>query len=69
LLPDGAVATPMAPQECIDVPGAEAIDSLVIWLWNESRRISPSVTMSSPAASWRETASSTARSSMDLNWA
>jgi transcriptional regulator with XRE-family HTH domain len=23
----------------------------VIWLWNESRRISPSVTMSSPAAS------------------
>src|SRR6266478_9582318 len=27
-LPDGAVATPMAPQECIDVPGAEAVDSL-----------------------------------------
>src|SRR5262249_15212407 len=41
----------------------------VIWLWNESRRISPSVTMSSPAASWRKTASSTARSSVDLNCA
>src|ERR1700738_3416081 len=27
-LPDGAVATPMAPQECIDVPGADAVDSL-----------------------------------------
>src|SRR6266436_1536970 len=27
-LPDGAVATPMAPQECIDVPGAEAGDNL-----------------------------------------
>src|SRR5258707_10500762 len=27
-LPDGAVAMPMAPQECIDVPGAEAVDSL-----------------------------------------
>src|SRR6516225_2551775 len=41
----------------------------IIWLWKESRRISPSVTMSSPAASWRETASSTALSSMDLNLA
>src|SRR6266702_4008633 len=27
-LPDGAVAMPMAPQECIDVPGAEAVYSL-----------------------------------------
>src|SRR6266480_3768839 len=27
-LPDGAIAMPMAPQECIDVPGAEAVDSL-----------------------------------------
>src|SRR5260370_42696703 len=27
-LPGGAVATPMAPQECIDVPGADAVDSL-----------------------------------------
>src|SRR5437870_10671041 len=27
-LSDGAVAMPMAPQECIDVPGAEAVDSL-----------------------------------------
>jgi hypothetical protein len=27
-LPDGAVAMPMAPQECIDVPCAEAVDSL-----------------------------------------
>jgi hypothetical protein len=27
-LPDGAVAVPMAPQECIDVPGTEAVDSL-----------------------------------------
>src|SRR3984893_17364071 len=27
-LPDCAVAVPMAPQECIDVPGAEAVDSL-----------------------------------------
>src|SRR5262245_3491126 len=28
LLPAGAAAMPMAPQECIDVPGAEAVDSL-----------------------------------------
>src|SRR5262249_9204055 len=28
LLPDCAVAMPMAPQECIDVPGAEAVDRL-----------------------------------------
>src|SRR5215813_7974909 len=27
LLPDGAVAVPMAPQECIDVPRTEAVDS------------------------------------------
>ena len=27
-LPHRAVAMPMAPQECIDVPGAEAVDSL-----------------------------------------
>ena len=27
-LPDRAVAMPMAPQECIDVPGAEAVNSL-----------------------------------------
>src|ERR1700737_100414 len=26
--PDGAVAMPMAPQECIDVPGAKAVDRL-----------------------------------------
>src|SRR5215467_16356277 len=27
-LPYGPVAMPMAPQECIDVPGAKAVDSL-----------------------------------------
>src|SRR5262249_58520521 len=27
-LTEGAVAMPMAPQECIDVPGAEAVHSL-----------------------------------------
>jgi hypothetical protein len=27
-LPDGAIAMPMAPQECIDIPGAEAVDSV-----------------------------------------
>src|SRR5947208_239231 len=27
-LPHGPVAMPMAPQECIDIPGAEAVDSL-----------------------------------------
>src|SRR5215472_1016549 len=27
-LPHGAVASPMAPQECIDIPDAEAVDSL-----------------------------------------
>src|SRR6059058_1618247 len=41
----------------------------VIWLWKESRRMSPSVTMSRPAASCSEMASLTARSSMDLNCA
>ena len=39
----------------------------VSWLWNESRRISPSVRTASPAASCRRTASSTAASSMRLN--
>ena len=36
------------------------------WLWNERRRISPSVTTSSPASSWRLSAPSTAASSMRL---
>ena len=39
----------------------------VSWLWNEVRRISPSVTTSSPAASCAATASSTASSSTRLN--
>src|SRR3984893_8426439 len=68
--------SPTAPSPCqwphknaLMSQGPKPSTASVIWLWNESRRISPSVTMSSPAASWRETASSTARSSMDLNCA
>src|SRR5215211_2343138 len=38
-----------------------------IWLWKDSRRISPSVTTGSPARSWSEIAQSTARSSARLN--
>src|SRR6516164_8625535 len=60
------------PHSPVAVPISQApkpSTASIIWLWKESRRISPSVTMSSPATSWRETASSTALSSMDLNWA
>ena len=39
----------------------------VIWLWNERRRISPSVTTSRPASSWSRTAQSTALSSISTN--
>ena len=39
----------------------------VSWLWNDVRRISPSVTTSRPAASCAATASSTASSSTRLN--
>ena len=39
----------------------------VNWLWNDVRRISPSVTTSRPAASCAATAASTASSSTPLN--
>src|SRR5262245_21391782 len=54
--PDGAIAVPMAPQECIDIPIAEAVDSLGHLALEGEPRISPSVTTSRSAASCREMA-------------
>ena len=61
------VAPPSTPQERVDVPFRNPSTDSVSWLWNERRRISPSVRTASPAASCRRTASSTAASSMRLN--
>jgi hypothetical protein len=53
-LPDGAVATPMAPQERIDVPGAEAVDSLGhLALERKPPHFAVGHDVE-PAASWRE---------------